>query len=67
MKRALKGAALAAALSLTLSGCLATIGAGIAIGTTMYCAGVSEAGKEVIRDVATAGKKIIACESPAAE
>jgi len=54
---------IAAVLVASLSGCaLETVVIGLSVATTAYCAGISNAGKEAIRDTVTAGKKIIACE-----
>lgn len=54
---------LAAVLAAGLSACaLETVVVGLGMGVTAYCAGISKAGKEAIRDTVTAGEKIIACE-----
>lgn len=59
---------IAAALALGLSGCVLEIATtGFVVGTAAYCAGVSEVGKQAIRDVVTAGKQVIACEAPDVE
>jgi len=51
-------------LAVGLSGCGAVGIAGgvIATGVSAYCAGVSDAGKDIVRDTVTAGQKILACE-----
>jgi len=49
-----------------LGGCSAAPAFGTALlGATVsaYCAGVSDAGKDVVRDTVTAGQKILACEN----
>lgn len=38
------------------------VGAGAAIARSAYCIGISEAGKEKVRDVVTAGEQVIVCE-----
>lgn len=54
---------LAAVLAAGLSACaLETVVVGLGIGVSAYCAGISQAGKEVVRDTLTAGQKVIACE-----
>lgn len=54
---------IAAVLAIGLSACaLETVVIGLGVATTAYCAGISNAGKEAIRDAVTAGKKVIACE-----
>lgn len=59
---------IAAALALGLSGCVLEIATtGLVVGTAAYCAGVSDAGKQAIRDIATAGQQLIACKEPAAD
>ena len=53
-----------AVLTIGLQGCAAVGIAGgvITTGVGAYCAGVSDAAKDVVRDTVTAGEKIIACE-----
>lgn len=61
----MKKVLLAAVLAVSLSGCLLEVATtGLIVGTTMYCAGVSEAGKQAARDIFTAGTKVLACEEP---
>lgn len=65
----MKNVALAAALALALQGCagipVTAIALGIGSAVTTYCTVTSKAGKEAIRDVMTAGQKILSCQEPA--
>lgn len=62
----MKRIALVTIFSFGLSGCvLETIAVGglvVSSVTATYCGTISDAGKEAVRDLVTAGKKVIACE-----
>lgn len=59
MRSMLTGAVLVAALS--LSACAPMLAA-VPVAVGVYCAGVSEAGKDALRDLATGGVQLIHCE-----
>ena len=53
-----------------LSGCVITpmaVTAALVSGISMYCVGVTDAGKQAVRDSATGGTPIIACPGVADE
>ncbi|CAN5427199.1 hypothetical protein BH10PSE5_BH10PSE5_31970 [soil metagenome] len=52
--------------ALTLSGCASlTPEQGVKLGVDLYCATITDAGKQVIRDRVTAGTPILACPTGA--
>ena len=56
---------LACVACMALSGCVGTIaavGGVVGIAATAYCAGVSDAGRQVVQNAVTAGQKVIACD-----
>ena len=59
MRKLLTGAVLVAALF--VSGCAPMLAA-VPVAVGAYCVGVSEAGKETLRDLATHGVQLIHCE-----
>ncbi|MBB4268169.1 hypothetical protein [Roseospira visakhapatnamensis] len=74
--RELAGGVLSACLALmllaliyVLSACAPLVGVGaVAVGAAgLYCAGVSDAGKQAARDALTGGVPLIACPEPASE
>ena len=57
---------LVALAALTLSGCAGlTPGQGVKLGVDLYCATITDAGKQVIRDRLTSGTPIVACPTGA--
>ncbi|MBR7620429.1 hypothetical protein JKL49_13635 [Phenylobacterium sp. 20VBR1] len=52
--------------ALTLSGCASlTPEQGVKLGVDLYCATLTDAGKQVIRDRVTAGTRVLACPTGA--
>ncbi len=66
MKKALAAVALAAGLSACagVPVVLQAAAGGAAIARSAYCIGITEGGKQAIRDWAAAGEQVIYCQAP---
>lgn len=60
----MKHVAIICTAAMMLSGCIVTpavVGSAVLTGITAYCIGVTDAGKQAIRDKTTGGTPLLAC------